>query len=1755
MPDVWQAIEDARKLENDGHAEDAFRKFAQIPGGEFAAVALARGDAAKYLTILRQQKDLRENPRARLVEADLLLACGRKDEAKQLYHTLAAAVLKNHWGTGQTDYYPVEPPANPNNDEGLGGSYTYQPALPFCYGPGSHRDNWLLRRLIALDLTDDAANEFARLWEIHRANTRPYVATAPGVDGNNQPQGKSTMVVRPPGFDSHGLQFALDYAFFLKRVGREGDPLAVLLEPFRLMDMDLNPDLTHQQPQPDSELADYPLRDVTANRRFAWGPGNVGVERKEFIRIAYGEFKSSGKEAMLLDDLRRQIERGENRARRVLAQVKIHQGLPDDALALELDYIKLGDFDEGSAAFRRGLVYDSYHKVAEAITAFEQVLTSNPGPVNLPDAEERVAEGTYQAAQAVAFQDDLAVGDRAWPQAVGEAREQLVRLYAAVGRADKVMETELAQFAADESRIGDFDQLEQMANRFKSANQQQQFNEWAKNKLETIALPQAKANLAWMLTDYPLAMTYAAADSNGGYDGWHVWRERFAKLGREQERDFMRAVVKAQPGNAVVRLELLDLEDNLDGAEAIAALEALLATDANEAFPRGKGVWNRTHFLGYFDLAYRLMRLYEKHGKLDKLRALGLRIAQAHKPFGKPDDNNYHPFGSNGPEEFGNACLALAIQHADNNTYLAKLAAALESSRWTGARAQLDRKMHGFPAGDIGGRPVPPWADLPPDVRVVVSCESVTCMARDEAHIYAGLPWGVAVYDFKGDPVTRILLGIPVTALVAAGDDVWAGTQDGLFRIAAGDWSVKREALGLVTALAVDGGKLWIGVRGGVMVLDRNMLELRTFSAEELGGGQTGEIKSFAPDGEYVWADADQGLLRYDRAADAWNAVENPGPRDPAHLIGIIAGQVWADVYLDDEMRHRPARVDRKSLRVTPVQLSGDLTRDQRMINGSLRCIGSDHGKTVFAVHGQHYVLDETGMHIRLMRGDSSGNAMAISDPLPDGMLLPDGSLARHKLPDDRSTGLEIFPKDGKPHRISREAWPDGLHAGTPASAWADRWPSDAVWDVWFDDARRQVWLCVGAGLAVMRDGETALWQFGNAQGVCCGPVLDGVELAGKLYFASGWEDARGGLTVYDPQTRVFTPYFRSDGMDSDKVVGLETMGGLLELRYGVEYLRYNNIGNQRYRQCPPGTFDPATGRFTSGGPPAFPDQMDAEKRSVPPTAGDLPLLGGPAYRRYEHAGQTWWCGERGLVIVPTAKPPAVVFAALNARHLPNVTETLRQEAKQMPIPHPISVEQLKELGASPNRYVRANALAAAMNPVLHGDGEKYLPVLTASMNDSYRNARSTALWLLTRIKSEAVLPPLRQTLDDSDPGIRAVAAIALTNHGEVPPLRFFDDIVARRDGFGNFPFGADSSIGIEADPVRAYAALAPHADRKIFEWLVQRPPPNHDDIKKLYPTLGAALRKHPDAAGVLLGVRDAERYGPLRGFVQGIFQQAGTAMLPVLHEALASDERVVRSNAARACGAIGDASSIPPLVKALDMESGLVRASVVWALGELKARETIPRLIDIYQDARNAEHNRKAGSGFMAQQAVVAHREEYAALRNLDAIASDWEELKVNARPRPHDPRRDEELLTPELVLEAVRKIGPAAAQPFYRALAADSTPGDRAEAAIGLVDAAAADRADNLKILRNLAGDADLAVRIRATTSLLLLDEPGMEQALRDRLSAGDNNERGEILGQLARLPKERLANFRPQIAAIAKNVREPEYLRQRAAALGGK
>ena len=129
--DVYSAFQEAQKLEHEGKDKEAFLKYLAVPGGEFAAASLARGNAREFLALLRQNPRALESPRAALVEADLLLASAQTEQARQRYHQLAATAPAENWGAAQPGYYPVEPPQQLGSDNGFESFARGQPALPF----------------------------------------------------------------------------------------------------------------------------------------------------------------------------------------------------------------------------------------------------------------------------------------------------------------------------------------------------------------------------------------------------------------------------------------------------------------------------------------------------------------------------------------------------------------------------------------------------------------------------------------------------------------------------------------------------------------------------------------------------------------------------------------------------------------------------------------------------------------------------------------------------------------------------------------------------------------------------------------------------------------------------------------------------------------------------------------------------------------------------------------------------------------------------------------------------------------------------------------------------------------------------------------------------------------------------------------------------------------------------------------------------------------------------------------------------------------------------------------------------------------------------------------------------------------------------------------------------------------------------------------------------------------------------------------
>jgi len=373
-------------------------------------------------------------------------------------------------------------------------------------------------------------------------------------------------------------------------------------------------------------------------------------------------------------------------------------------------------------------------------------------------------------------------------------------------------------------------------------------------------------------------------------------------------------------------------------------------------------VYNRTRFRNYFDLAYRLLRAYERTGRTKELRALVRRMATGGgQPFGEwwkldPAQDAYRDH--NKLTEDLNACLSLAVELADENL-LAELGKLWADRPDFPAKRQLARRRKGLSTAPAA--PAVPWADVPENVRLLAGTENVLCLARDNSYVYAGHPWGVAVLGPDCRRVVHVPLGLAALCLETTDGFVWAGTPKGLVRIEVGTWRTGLMPLNGdlpahdrkpddhhqngVVSLAADDGCLWIGTHRLVQRLNLKNNELRVFSHRELGSENNNDWERFLPEKRYVWAQSDEGAARFDRRTETWTRVMY---RDkPVDLLDIVDGQLFGNVRLPEPLRCRPCLIDRGTLAVTPIMIAA-VGNTERCWNGPFSYFGKWQDKLLF---------------------------------------------------------------------------------------------------------------------------------------------------------------------------------------------------------------------------------------------------------------------------------------------------------------------------------------------------------------------------------------------------------------------------------------------------------------------------------------------------------------------------------------------------------------------------------------------------------------------------------------------------------------------------------------------------------------------------------------------------------------------------------------------------------------------------------------
>lgn len=282
------------------------------------------------------------------------------------------------------------------------------------------------------------------------------------------------------------------------------------------------------------------------------------------------------------------------------------------------------------------------------------------------------------------------------------------------------------------------------------------------------------------------------------------------------------------------------------------------------------------------------------------------------------------------------------------------------------------------------------------------------------------------------------------------------------------------------------------------------------------------------------------------------------------------------------------------------------------------------------------------------------------------------------------------------------------------------------------------------------------------------------------------------------------------------------------------------------------------------------------------------------------------------------------------------------------------------------------------------------------------------------------------------------------------------------------------------------------------------------------------------------------------------LFAATGSGILPVLHEALRSSDRVIRSNAARACGTLGDPASVSHLIGAIDLESALSRASIVWALGELKAPEAMPLLTELFI-GRGWGKEGGPRTPFLAGQSNASIDTHYANLPGRQTLEAEWDELKAGQRVKHEDPVKREDLLDESHLIRAAQKIGPKHNQDFILLLAAGGYGGS---AAYMLSLGTPQQQQENLPILRALLSDPEIRVRQKAAVSLLIIGEEEARKPIAAWLDsyASNRNARyavhNEILSALRRVESPEALSFaRPHLERLAADTSLQRYDRKQA------
>jgi len=229
--------------------------------------------------------------------------------------------------------------------------------------------------------------------------------------------------------------------------------------------------------------------------------------------------------------------------------------------------------------------------------------------------------------------------------------------------------------------------------------------------------------------------------------------------------------------------------------------------------------------------------------------------------------------------------------NADLRSHDVAAIAAGDGAVWFGTRQGLsryDKQKNAWRTWTVGDGL---WSD------------AVTTLALSEKTLWVGTSLGINEIALPGLTMRRVrekpLVHRRIHFMEPDGDDVWAGTDEGIYRYMSREkrWEYVPGYEGMlvrnVTALSVTDSDIWFGTDDGVAVLDRKTGRWEGYPMDLFFDGDVFNV--LLADAENVWAGTNRGVLKFKRAENRWRrfTVADGLLDDAVRWILLEQNHVW----------------------------------------------------------------------------------------------------------------------------------------------------------------------------------------------------------------------------------------------------------------------------------------------------------------------------------------------------------------------------------------------------------------------------------------------------------------------------------------------------------------------------------------------------------------------------------------------------------------------------------------------------------------------------------------------------------------------------------------------------------------------------------------------------------------------------------------------------------------------------------------------